>query len=198
MGRQVLVIFEERMGGIPGLTTALVVLAAVPAAFQYGLWDSNTQDRCRRLELLLMTRLSARDYWSAASAAAWRRGRGYFSVALVLWIAAAAAGKAAIAEVAVACAAGIVLWALYFALGFRAFSRGVHANRLGLLLTLGLPLLTYGCFRGSWSELAVVLPPGRVYAPVCGVPPYQWLAGPLLGGLITLCCPRSALPPCHS
>jgi hypothetical protein len=116
----------------------------------------------------------------------------------VLWIAAAVAGKAAIAEVAVACAAGIVLWALYFALGFRAFSRGVHANRLGLLLTLGLPLLTYGCFRGSWSELAVVLPPGSVYGPVGGVPAYQWLAGPILGGLITIACARVALARCES
>ena len=64
------------MGGIPVLATALVVLAAVPAAFQYGLWDSNTPDRCRRLELLLLTGLTARDYWEAAAAAAWRRGAG--------------------------------------------------------------------------------------------------------------------------
>jgi hypothetical protein len=49
LGRKVFEIFEEKMGGVPGLATALVVLAAVPAAFQYGLWDSNTQDRCRRL-----------------------------------------------------------------------------------------------------------------------------------------------------
>ena len=85
------------MGGVPGLATALVVLAAVPAAFQYGLWDSNTQDRCRRLELLLMTELGARDYWSAAAAAAWKRGRGYFFVALVLWLAGAIAGKITLA-----------------------------------------------------------------------------------------------------
>ena len=71
MGRQAFEIFD-RMGGIPALATALVGLAAVPAAFQYGLWDSNRQDRCRRLELLLLTGLTARDYWEAATAAAWR------------------------------------------------------------------------------------------------------------------------------
>ena len=61
------------------------MLAAVPAAFQYGLWDSTDQDRCRRLELLLLTDLSGDDYCHAALAAAWRRGRGYFVVAVVLW-----------------------------------------------------------------------------------------------------------------
>src|SRR5262249_40192069 len=47
MGRLVFQMVE-RSGGIPAITTALVLLAAVPAAFQYGLWDSSTQDRCRR------------------------------------------------------------------------------------------------------------------------------------------------------
>ena len=82
-GRRVFMIFDET-GGVPVWATALVVLAAVPAAFQYGLWDSNLQERCRRLEVLLVTRLSAFDYWHAAAAAAWRRGRGYFAVALLL------------------------------------------------------------------------------------------------------------------
>ena len=75
------------------IATALMLLATVPAAFQYGLWDSSAQDRCRRLELLLLTRLDARDYWEAAAAAAWRRGRGYFAVAVLLWAAATAAAS---------------------------------------------------------------------------------------------------------
>ena len=74
MGRMVFEIFEK-MGGAPALVTGLVVLAAVPAAFQYGLWDSTVQDRCRRLELLLLTDLNGGDYWHASLAAAWRRGR---------------------------------------------------------------------------------------------------------------------------
>ena len=79
LGQQVFVVFDG-FGGVPVLATALVVLAAVPAAFQYGLWDSNEQDRCRRLELLLLTDLDAIDYWNAGAAAAWQRGRGYFAV----------------------------------------------------------------------------------------------------------------------
>src|SRR5207248_11572382 len=130
VGRRIFLIFEQG-GGIPVMATALVLLAAVPAAFQYGLWDSSAQDRCRRLELLLLTRLDARDYWEAAAAAAWRRGRGYFAVAVILWMAAGVAGKASIPQVLAALAAATVLWGLYFVLGFRAFSRGSQANGLG-------------------------------------------------------------------
>jgi hypothetical protein len=43
LGRLVFEIFES-CGGIPVFSTALVVMAAVPAAFQYGLWDSSTAD----------------------------------------------------------------------------------------------------------------------------------------------------------
>ena len=154
LGRQVFVIAEQ-VGGIPMMATALVVLAAVPAAFQYGLWDSNAQDRCRRLELLLLTQLDARDYWQAAAAAAWRRGRGYFAVALILWIAAAVAGRMGPAQLAASLASGAILWGLYFALGFRAFSRGMQANGLGSLLTLGLPILAVGLHRAGWPILAV-------------------------------------------
>src|SRR5262249_51370051 len=38
LGRQVFEVFDG-LGGIPVVATALVVLAAVPAAYQYGLWD---------------------------------------------------------------------------------------------------------------------------------------------------------------
>jgi hypothetical protein len=69
LGKAVFVLCDES-GGIPAVAAGLVLLAAVPAAFQYGLWDSSAQDRCRRLELLLLTRLGAQDYWDAAAAAA--------------------------------------------------------------------------------------------------------------------------------
>ena len=42
LGRQAFAMFD-RMGGIPGLSTALVLLAAVPAAFQYGLWTATSR-----------------------------------------------------------------------------------------------------------------------------------------------------------
>ena len=163
LGRSVF-LFCDQAGGIPLLTTALVVLAAVPAAFQYGLWDSNPQDRCRRLELLLLTRLQARDYWDAAAAAAWQRGRGYFATAGILWIAALISGQARLVQVVAALAAGVLLWCLYFALGFRAFSRGVQANALGMFLTLGLPLAVYGCEHSQHPILAGLLPPGSLHA----------------------------------
>jgi hypothetical protein len=176
----------DRMGGIPALATALVVLAAVPAAFQYGLWDSNTQDRCRRLELLLLTGLGARDYWEAAAAAAWRRGRGYFAVAFLLWLAALFAGRIAWTQMLAALAAGVVLWGLYFSLGFRAFARGVQANTLGLFLTLGLPLLSLGTSRTGWGAVAALVPPGSVYYPAVAEPAAAWLPGPLLAGVAAL------------
>jgi len=195
LGSQVFVTFD-RMGGIPALATALVVLAAVPAAFQYGLWDSNTQDRCRRLELLLLTGLTARDYWEAASAAAWRRGRGYFAVAGLLWAAALLSGRLEINQVLAALAAGVVLWGLYFSLGFRAFARGVQANALGLLLTLGLPLAVGIGYHAGWPVLAALLPPGSVYHSGIGEPTVVWLPGPLLGGIAALGLTRFSFARC--
>jgi hypothetical protein len=195
LGRRVFDIFAL-MGGIPGLATALVVLAAVPAAFQYGLWDSNTQDRCRRLELLLLTRLGARDYWEAAAAAAWRRGRGYFAVAALLWLAAVLSGQSGPVQALAALAAGVVLWGLYFALGFRAYSRGLQANGLGLLLTVGLPLLAFALYRAGWPGLGALVPPGGVYAPGDGTPSWAWALGPVAAGGMALAAGRHALARC--
>ena len=175
----------DRLAGTAGLATGLVVLAAVPAAFQYGLWDPNSSERCRRLELLLLTRLDARDYWHAAVTAAWGRGRGYFGVAVLLWVTAAIAGQASVAQVISAAASGVLLWGLYFALGFRAFSRGRQANGLGVLLTLGLPLAAIALFRLGLPFPATLIPAGGVY----GAAQWSsavWFVGPVLVGLLTL------------
>lgn len=196
MGRRAFQIFDL-MGGVPALTTALVVLAAVPAAFQYGLWDSNAQDRCRRLELLLLTHLDARDYWDAAAAAAWRRGRGYFFIALLLWGAAAVAHKATVLQVVSAVASGVLLWALYFALGFRAFARGMQANGLGSFLTLAIPVLTFVAQRLGGPALGSLLPPGFVYNAAAQPPTLPWLFGPLLAGALALVVGRRALASCN-
>jgi hypothetical protein len=162
LGRNIFMMCDQA-GGVPALTTALVLLAAVPAAFQYGLWDSSVQDRRRRLELLLLTDLGSSDYWHAAARAAWERGRGYFAIAGVLWFAGAVAGRLTPAQALAATAGGVLLWGLYFTLGFRAFARGLHANGLGMLLTVGLPAVAFAAHHFGWSAIAAALPPGIVH-----------------------------------
>ena len=196
LGRQVFVTFDH-LGGIPMLATALVLLAAVPAAFQYGLWDANAQDRRARLELLLLTHLDGRAYWQAAAAAAWRRGRGYFAVALLLWLAAMIAGKVDAAQALSAVAAGVVLWGLYFALGFRAFTKGMQANTLGIGLTLILPIATWLLIAIGWPGAAAWLPPGGVYQAAQGVS-WTWLIGPVTAGLLALWIAGTARSNCEA
>ena len=185
MGRQVFNIFDD-LGGIPLLATALVLLAGVPAAFQYGLWDSSAQDRCRRLELLLLTRLDGLAYWDAAAAAAWQRGRGYFVVALWLWLAAWLAGRATGLQFCAGVAAGVTLWGLYFAAGFRAFARGLQAGGLGLTLTLILPLVACLTARAGWPGVAALFPPGSVFFGFAQPPGLTWALGPLCAGTLAL------------
>lgn len=197
MGKQVLMIFDQ-LGGVPAVATALVVLAAVPASFQYGLWDASTQDRCKRLELLLLTELDGVDYWSAAAAAAWRRGRGYFAVALILWLALGLAGRASWLQVAAGVSAGVLLWGFSFALGFRAFSRGVHANGLGSLLTLGIPAITAVLLLARVPILPALFPPGAVYLALTRPPSLAWVVGPVLVAGVTLAIARTARSRCET
>lgn len=185
----------DRYLGVAGLATALVVLAAVPAAFQYGLWDASVQDRCRRLELLLLTQLQADDYWHAAASAAWNRGRGYFAIAVVLWLAAALAGQIEWGRALIGIASGLLLWSLYFAVGFRSFARGAHANGLGMFLAVGLPLATIGLFRLGLPLPAALLPPGAVYGATV-LPGVAWIVGPLLLAGLTLWLARRSLATC--
>jgi hypothetical protein len=196
LGKSVFAIFDNT-GGVPVWAAALVVLAAVPAAFQYGLWDSNAQDRCRRLELLLLTRLGAADYWQAAAIAAWRRGRGYFAVAVLLWAAAAVAGSLSVVQAVAALGTAVLLWGFYFALGFRAFSRGAEANLLGLGLTLGLPLVVLVLWQLGWPALVSILPPGTVYCAAGRTPGWTWALGAILNGLLVLVVSRRGLANCE-
>jgi len=195
MGVMVFQIFE-RMGGAPALITGMVLLAAVPAAFQYGLWDASKQDRCRRLELLLLTRLDSRDYWHAAITAAWVRGRGYFVTASILWIALLISGRATGEMVFASIAASMLLWSLTFVLGFRAFSGGVQANSLGPLLTLGLPAIAFLGLKFDLVWLTAMTPPGAVYLALTGPIAATWYIGPLLMALLTLWIGRKSLGLC--
>ena len=101
-----------------------------------------------------------------------------------------------VAQVAVALATGVLLWSLYFALGFRAFARGLQANGLGTLLTVGVPLLAYGLYRLHWTWLGAVLPPGIVYTAGSATGSLLWLLGPALVAGLTLAIGRHALRHC--
>lgn len=196
-GRRVFEIADS-VGGVPVLAAALVVLAAVPAAFQYGLWDGSAAERCRRLELLLLTRLEARDYWRAAAAAAWQRGRGYFALALLLWAASVVAGRLPLAGALASLAAAVIVWGLYFALGFRDFSRGRNAHALGLVLTLGLPILAYALTSLGRPDLVAWIPPGGVQAAARSAGSWNWAAGVSGAGLLALAIGRAALTGCDN
>jgi hypothetical protein len=186
----------ENAGGIPALAAGLAVLAAVPACFQYGLWDSSAQDRCRRLELLLLTELNGTDYWDAAAAAAWRRGRGYFAVAVILWLAAGIAGRAGVLQVLAAMSAAVIVWGFSFVLGFRAFARGRQANGLGSLLTLGLPLLTVALTKMGCLAIAALTPPGSICYALLEKPAATWATGPFVYGTFALVVGRIARHRC--
>jgi hypothetical protein len=176
MGRLVFLLFEG-WGGAPAVAAAMCVMAAVPAAFQYGLWDPTVPDRCKRLELLLLTELTGRDYWHASLAAAWRRGRGYFLIAVVLWLALALSGRVTWYQAVAAAAGGAALWWFSFAVGFRAFSAGRQAGGVASLLTLGLPLLLFALLRAGWGTLAAFVPTAACYLPLRDGLTWTWAAG---------------------
>jgi hypothetical protein len=88
-----------------------------------------------------------------------------------LWFAGAWSGRFTVAQVLTAAAASVVLWAVYFVLGFRAFAAGRQANGLGSLLTIGVPLLTFALVRAGWPGLAAWTPPGMVYVALAGGAP---------------------------
>jgi hypothetical protein len=187
LGTSVFVIIEVAMGGLPGIATGLVLLAAVPAAFQYGLWDSSLQERARRMELLLLSELDAMDYLLAAWAAAWRRGRGYVFAVLFLWLAGVISGRLDAEMLVCTLTASGVLWLCYFTMGFWAFARGVQANTLGSLLTLGLPAVAATIALGMrHPEGMVVVPPGFVYAAMTRGFSWAWLAAVVSYGIAGL------------
>lgn len=158
----------ELIGGVPGFVTVLMLLSAVPAAYQYGLWDSSIPERCRRLELFLMTQLGPVDYLRASWSAAWRRGRGYLAAAVLLWVASVGAHRFTPLSAMLAALAGMSVVLLYFAVGFRNFARSQASTAMGFLLTVGLPLLTWALGAGGLGFLAACLPPGVVYYATVG------------------------------
>lgn len=192
LGRLVFQLFEN-WGGAPAVAAAMCVLAAVPAAFQFGLWDATVSDRCRRLELLLLTDLDARDYWHASLSAAWRRGHHYLYVAELLWVALAVAGRVEWYEALAAAIGGAVLWMFYFAVGFRAFCTGTQASGLASLLTLGLPLVLFALLKAGLPQVAGLVPVAACYLPAAGALNAGWAVGLVLMGAATVWLTRRGL-----
>jgi hypothetical protein len=176
MGRQIFDIYEKA-GGVGGFATLLIVLAGVPAAYQYGLWDSSIPERCKRLETFLPTKLDASDYLHASVRASWNRGRGYFLAAALLLIAGYVDRRYGIWELAFAIAAGAVLLAFNFAVAFRYFARSRGNTSLGFLLTVVVPLSVWALGSNGGAGFARMLPPGLVfYATSRGSPPADQFA----------------------
>ena len=195
MGRLVFQIFET-WGGAPMVATAMVVMATVPAAFQYGLWDSGVPERCRRLELLLLTDLGGRDYWRASLASAWRRGRGYLVVAALLWVALAVSGRATWLQAVAAAVGGAAMWLFAFAVGFRAFCTGNQASGIASLLTLGLPLILFALLRAGWDTAAAFVPTAASYLPLRDGLSLSWLAGLAMVATLSVALTRRGLARC--
>jgi hypothetical protein len=162
LGSGIFDVFES-MGGVPGLATGLVLLAAVPAAYQFGLWESSAPERQKRLELFLLTDLSGLDYARASWSAAWSRGRGYFYSALLLLLAGLIAGRYSVPQFALAITAGVGLVFFYFAAGFRLLAKSQGGTSTGIVLTMLVPLLVWGLARSDWPVLAALLPPGQIF-----------------------------------
>jgi hypothetical protein len=95
-----------------------------------------------------------------------------------------------------AVAGGGILWALYFAVGFRAFTRGMEANRMGLALTIGLPIAVFVLTKIGWNFFAACLPPGAVYYAAKPGESVAWLFGMFLSGALALVIGRWALHSC--
>jgi len=197
MGRLVFHIFEW-WGGAPVVAAAMCVMAAVPAAFQFGLWDPTVSDRCKRLELLLLTELTGRDYWHASMSAAWRRGRGYLVIAAVLWLALAVSGRVAWYEAAAAAVGGAALWVFSFAVGFRAFCTGNQAGGVASLLTLGLPLLLFALLRAGLDTPAAFVPTAACYLPLRTGLTWGWAAGLALTTAAAVWLSRQGLARCEA
>jgi hypothetical protein len=196
MGRLVFLIFEN-WGGAPVVATAMCVLAAVPAVFQYGLWDSTVSNRCQRLELLLLSDLDGRDYWRASLAAAWRRGQDYLIIAALLWVALTVSGRVTWYEALAAALGGLALWAFSFAVGFRAFSTGNQAGGVATLLTFGLPLLLFALLRANLDTLAAFIPTAACYLPLKSGLTASWAAGFGLTVAVTLWLTATGLERCE-
>jgi hypothetical protein len=162
LGNRIFLVFEMN-GGVATITTILIVLAAVPAAYQYGLWDSSKTDRCRRLETLLTTDLGGMDFKRASWSASWSRGRGYFYSAVILWLAAWISGRMDGLQILTSLGSAWLLLILYFVIGFRQLAVTGGGTSVGFFLCVVVPLTVWGLVHLGADDLARCLPPGMIY-----------------------------------
>lgn len=189
LGTHVFVIMEM-LGGVPAICTVLFLLAAVPFAYQYGLWDSSVPARCRRLELLLLTELNADDYVQASWLSSWHRGKGYLFAAAILLIAGWYTGRYPLLNTVVCFTVGLCMIYFYFAVGFRVFARNTGATAIGFALTVIIPLLSWGLSSIGMSNWTRLLPPSAAYYSLTAQSLPFWL--PVLA-CILLCLTASTL-----
>jgi len=156
----------HRLGGEAMLSVAALQLAVVPMAFLNGLWDSNSQQRVQRLELLLITPLGGRQFLQASAVAAWTRGKGYALGAIVIWSASVIAGRIHWFEAAAILLLGSCYLLLCFAVAFRNFARVESDQSVtvrGLVWSIGMPLLTFALFQMGSHTLAAATPLGSIF-----------------------------------
>ena len=170
MGGAVFAVYE-RLGGVAGLATALTVLAAVPAAYQFGLWDSTAAQRLQKLELLLLTDLGGRDYLRASLAASFDRGRWYALAAAVLILVGTVVGRLTPAHALFGAVGAVAMGTLHLGIGFRTLAKSSGGTWVGFTLSIALPLAQWFLWRAGWTGVASVLPAGAVYAAWTGTGP---------------------------
>ncbi|MDA7980174.1 MAG: hypothetical protein MPJ50_15520 [Pirellulales bacterium] len=165
----------ESAGGEAMLAAACLQMALVPTAFLAGLWDSNMQERCGRLELLLTTPLGGKQFLTASLKAAWIRGRGYILCLLVMWAATAASGKISWSSCIVLCCLSLAYAALCFATAFAHFARASTDKAItsrGFVWAVIAPLVTVGLFLAGAPRLAALTPLGTIY--IAATPRHTW------------------------
>jgi hypothetical protein len=72
----------------------------------------------------------------------------------------------------------------------------MQANNLGMILTVGLPLITILLCRMNLEILATWVPPGGVYLPATSPVTLAWLPGPLAAGWLALLIGRETQQHC--
>lgn len=153
-------------GGAAMIGTFALQFALVSAAFLNGLWDSNSQQRVGRLELLLVSPLTVWEFLGGSIAAVWTRGKHYLAMAVVVWAVAAAVGWISWAAYFFALLVAAVYVFFVFAIAFRNFARlkGDHqVATYGLMISVGIPLVTCALFVAKLGVLGALTPLGAIF-----------------------------------